>query len=129
MGADSLGRAIAPRTRAALSLLLTRPNAIVSIDRFVDEFWPCGPPAGARNLIHDQISRIRRALRSGPFGRAGVHAAARLVTRKPGYLLRVEEDELDRDRYEKLITKARTAADAGQLERSIAHYRKAERLW
>jgi tetratricopeptide (TPR) repeat protein len=51
------------------------------------------------------------------------------VTRRPGYLLHVEEDELDRHRFERLIAQARAAAEAGQLEESLARYLRAGQLW
>jgi DNA-binding SARP family transcriptional activator/tetratricopeptide (TPR) repeat protein len=111
-----------PRTRAVLAVLLAQPGTVVSVDRFVDELWPDRPPPDARALIHGQVSRVRRALR-------GAGAADRLVTRKPGYLLRVEDGELDVHRFERLVGEARTARQAGDLERCLELFARAHRLW
>ncbi|MGH3683244.1 MAG: AfsR/SARP family transcriptional regulator, partial [Natronosporangium sp.] len=123
--ARDLGRPLvigAPRTRSVLALLLTQPNALVSVDRLVDELWPEQAPRAARELVHGYLSRLRRALHAGS-------AADRLVTRKPGYLLRVEDHELDRCRFERLLADARAHAEAGQLDQSLARYRDAGQLW
>src|SRR5262245_30293906 len=79
------------RQRALLALLLTRPNEVVSTDRLVDELWGAQPPKTALNTIQYYISQLRKT-----FG------ADRIVTRPPGYLIRVEPDELDLTRFERL---------------------------
>lgn len=109
-----------PRVRVVLALLLISRNSVVSVERFIDELWPARPPAGPRPLIHDYLARLRRVL---------AHESARLVTRRPGYLLRVADEELDLGRYERLLARARTAAAAGRLHDGLARYRESERLW
>jgi DNA-binding SARP family transcriptional activator/tetratricopeptide (TPR) repeat protein len=111
-----------PRNRSLLAILLARANDLISVEQLVDELWPESPPAEARALVRGYVSRIRRALRDSP-------AADRLITRKPGYLMRVEEDELDVHRFEKLVAEARTAQQAGQLGRCAAAFRQAHDLW
>jgi DNA-binding SARP family transcriptional activator len=74
-----------PRDRTVLALLLARANDLVAVEALVDELWPQHPPPQARTLVHGYVSRIRRALRNSPAGSA---AADRLITRKPGYLIR-----------------------------------------
>ncbi len=104
-------------------LLLVRAGELVAIDRFVDELWPERPPVDARSLVRGYVSRLRRAMRCGP------SAADRLVTRKPGYLLRVEGDELDAQRFDRLVNEARVAVRAGQHERGVALFQQANDLW
>jgi DNA-binding SARP family transcriptional activator len=86
------------RQRALLALLLTRPNEVVSIDRLADELWGARPPKRALNTIQYYVSRLRKAL-----------GADRIVTRPPGYLMRIEPGELDLERFERL-------ADEGSVE-------------
>lgn len=112
-----------PRIRAVCGLLLARPGALVAIERFVDELWPTHPPANARALVRDYVSRLRSALRSGPSG------AERVLTRKPGYLLRIEDQERDVDRFERLVADARTARQAGEPRRAADLFRRAGDLW
>jgi DNA-binding SARP family transcriptional activator/Tfp pilus assembly protein PilF len=116
----------APQTRAVLAVLLVRRGEVVSVDRLVDELWPSAPPPGARSLVHSHVSRIRRALRSS---RLGEQAARRLVTRKPGYLLHLDDGELDLARFERLIVEARAAGQAGDSDRCVTAYRLAHRQW
>lgn len=106
-----------------LGVLLIRPGEIVSVGQFVDELWPDQPPAEARSLVHGYLSRLRRALRAAPDG------AARLVTRKPGYLLHVGDGELDLHGFEDLLGRARSARSAGALDESLRYYRRAHALW
>src|SRR6478672_1290471 len=79
------------RQRALLSLLLTRANEVVSTDRLIDELWGARPPKQALNTIQYYVSQLRKT-----FG------ADRIVTRPPGYLIRLEEEELDLARFERL---------------------------
>jgi DNA-binding SARP family transcriptional activator len=111
-----------PRTRTVLAILLARANDLVGVEQLVDELWPQHPPAQARALVRGYISRIRRALRNSP-------AADRLLTRKPGYLMRVDDGELDVHRFEKLIADARIARQAGRLDQCVTLFRQAHRLW
>lgn len=113
----------APRVRSLLAVLLTRPNEVVSVDRLVDEMWPVHPPVGARAQIHDYVSRLRRALSRGPDGRS---AAGRLATRRPGYVLEVAPEELDRLEFERLLGAARREPDP---KRALHAYLAAQRLW
>ncbi|CAM3903419.1 AfsR/SARP family transcriptional regulator [Kibdelosporangium persicum] len=113
----------APRVRLVCGLLLARPGDLVAVEQFVDELWPDQPPPDARALVRGYVSRLRRALRSGPSG------ADRVVTRKPGYLLQVEDQELDVQRFERLVAEARSARQAGQPRRSAELFRRAHQLW
>ncbi|MDX8035524.1 BTAD domain-containing putative transcriptional regulator [Lentzea sp. BCCO 10_0856] len=80
-----------PQQRGLLALLLLDANRVVSRDRLVTDLWGDAPPANARGLLHGCVAGLRRVLPAG-----------RLVTRSPGYLLRVGAGELDADRFEEL---------------------------
>ena len=81
-----------PRPRALLGQLLLHPNEAVSTDRLIDAIWGDEPPASAQNALQVHIHALRSALGSD-----------RIVTRAPGYLLRVEDGELDVSRFEQLV--------------------------
>jgi len=87
----------AAKPRALLALLLLDRNHVVSTERLIDELWAEQPPAQATKTLQVYVSQLRKAL--GP---------ERLVTRPPGYLLRVDEDELDLERFERLTAEARS---------------------
>jgi DNA-binding SARP family transcriptional activator len=58
--------------------------AIVSTDHLLAELWGDAPPASADKSIHVYVSRLRKEL-----GRD------RVITRSPGYALRIDPSELD----------------------------------
>jgi DNA-binding SARP family transcriptional activator len=108
-------RIAAAKPRALLALLLLNRNRVVPTERLVDELWGDEPPARATKALQVYVSQLRKAL--GP---------ERLVTRPPGYELRVAEGELDVDRFETLAADARAADDP---KRAAAGLSEALALW
>jgi predicted ATPase/DNA-binding SARP family transcriptional activator len=92
------------RPRTLLATLLLHPNEAISTDRLVDAIWGEQPPASAHSALQVHVHALRKAL--GP---------DRIVTRSPGYLVRVEPGELDVQRFDELVA-------AGAL-------READSLW
>jgi WD40 repeat protein/serine/threonine protein kinase len=115
------GRAIplgGRRQRAVLAHLLVRANEVVPTERLIDEVWGDEPPEAARNALQSYVSRLRAALGDGH----------RLEGRSPGYVLRVDPDELDALRFDALVRDARTtlADDPRQAAATLA---EALALW
>ena len=98
------------KQRAALAMLLLHRNEVVSRDRLVDGLWGDTPPASSAEALYAYISRLRKALHEEGH-------PERLVTRPPGYLLRVGEGELDLERLEVLIDEGRRALAASHHKR------------
>jgi DNA-binding SARP family transcriptional activator len=86
--------------RALLALLLLHPNEVVSSDRLIDELWAGAPPASGVTALQVRVSQLRKALGD---------AAPRLETLPPGYLFRVGRDELDLERFSRLVREADVA--------------------
>jgi DNA-binding SARP family transcriptional activator len=84
------------RQRTLLALLLTRANEVVSSDRLIDELWGARPPTSAANALQYHISRLRKMLCS----------REAIITQEPGYMVRLEPDELDLLRFERLVEEA-----------------------
>src|SRR4029077_3152954 len=72
------------KQRALLAVLLLNPNEVVSRDRLVDALWEENPPNTAGKALQVHVSKLRKQLGSD-----------RIVTRAPGYEIRVEPGELD----------------------------------
>src|ERR671916_46327 len=108
------------RQRALLAVLLLRAGEPVSRERLIADLWGERPPAGAVKTVQAVVSRLRRALGS---------EAARLVSSAAGYRLRVEPDELDLSRFERLCGEGRRALAAGRHERAAARLRAALAEW
>ena len=81
-----------PRPRSLLACLLLHANEVVSTDRLIDAIWGASPPASAANALQVHVHTLRVAL-----------GGDRIVTRAPGYVLRVEPGELDADRFRALV--------------------------
>jgi DNA-binding SARP family transcriptional activator len=87
------------RQRAVLALLLTRANEVVSTDRLTDELWGRQPPRTAANALQYHVSQLRKTLAP----------SEAIITRDPGYLIRVAPDELDLLRFEWFVAEAQEA--------------------
>ncbi len=107
-----------PKQRALLAVLLLAGNEVVSRDRLVEALWGDRAPPTAQRSLDSYLSRLRRLL--GP---------ERLVRRAPGYALRVEPEELDLDRFERLVGAGRDAAAAGDPARAARALGDALGLW
>jgi len=103
------------RQRALLALLLTRANEVVSTDRLIDELWGERPPLAAGNALQYHVSRLRKLLAP----------SEAIVTKEPGYLIRVGPDELDLLRFERLVEEAQRSSP----EAAASILREALALW
>ncbi len=89
----------ASKWRAALACLLLNAGQIVSTDTLIDELWGDAPPARATNLVSIYVLRLRRFI--------GDTEGQILVTRAPGYQLRLGGDDLDAQQFGKLMSQGR----------------------
>jgi DNA-binding SARP family transcriptional activator len=96
----------AGRQRALLALLLIHANEVVSSERLIDELWAGNPPAGAAHSLQVYVSGLRKALEPE---RAPSSPAHVLVTRTPGYVVRVDDRALDRLCFERLVGEGQQA--------------------
>ncbi len=113
------------KQRALLAILLVHANELVSGDRLIDELWP-EPPETAANALQVYVGKLRKALEPE---RARGAPGELLVTRAPGYMLRVEPDELDADRFERLLGEGRRAGEAKDPATAANRLRTALELW
>jgi DNA-binding SARP family transcriptional activator len=114
------------KPRQLLVLLAMRANRPVSAEELIDELWEGEPPPSAATALRVHIARLRQVLElsrdpSAPSGRlpAGPH----------GYLLRVEPDELDLQRFERLIVLAREIDNDGEPAAAVPLLTDALDLW
>jgi DNA-binding SARP family transcriptional activator len=88
------------RQRTLLALLLVRANQVVSTDRLIDALWGAQPPRTAANSLQYHISQLRRTLAP----------AGAIVTKDPGYVIRLEQGELDLFQFERLVSDAQRSS-------------------
>jgi DNA-binding SARP family transcriptional activator len=112
------------KPRALLAILLLHANEVVSADRLIDALWGESPPGTAGNTLQANISQLRRA-----FGKEGAAPDGRILTQRPGYVIRVQPEELDLARFEDLVDRGRKALAARDLEPAARLLREALALW
>jgi DNA-binding SARP family transcriptional activator len=115
-----------PRQRALLAILLTRANQVVSRDALIDALFGEEPREAARDLLQVYVSRLRKALEPGRERRSG---GSIVITRAPGYLVRLEPSQLDLQRFEQLAEEGRSALAGGDAEAAAERLREALALW
>ena len=96
------------KQRALLGMLLLHASEVVSSDRLIDELWAGDGREEAIPVAPGGRVALRKALDGGPRWRA----SSLIVTRSPGYELRVDPERLDVTRFEALVSEGREALAA-----------------
>src|ERR1700687_4146565 len=105
------------RKRLVLAGLVANANAVVSSDRLIDIVWGDELPATALSSLQKYVHRLRASV------------GDRLLTRAPGYLLRIDAGESDASRFESFLADATRLTTAGELSEAIATFDAALGLW
>jgi DNA-binding SARP family transcriptional activator/streptogramin lyase len=92
-----------------LAMLLLHANELVPRERLIDALWGEDPPSDAEANLRVYVARLRKLLAAEPNGRPSLETSAN------GYVLRVEPETVDLERFRRL-------ADSG-------NYAEALELW
>src|SRR5260370_127383 len=111
----------APKWGSVLAALLVDAGQMVRADALINEGWGDAPPARAANLISIYVLRLRRLM--------GDTGSSLLVTRAPGYLLRVTVEDTDALLFEAMMRDGRRAFDAGDPQGAAGRLAEALALW
>lgn len=106
-----------PRQRAVLAILLVQAPKVVTADQLIHRVWGQSPPEAVRRSLASYLSRLRAALRPG---------SVDIPWRHGGYLLDIDPALVDMHRYQRLVQRARSAADD---EQAMASWQRAVALW
>jgi DNA-binding SARP family transcriptional activator len=93
------------KQRATLAILLLHANRVVGVERLADDLYAGAPPVTAVTQVQRQVSELRKVL-----------GAAAIETRSPGYVLHVEPEHLDLDRFERATYDADQALERGEAQ-------------
>lgn len=104
--------------RLTLAALASQAGRALSVDRLIDHVWAERPPKTARNSLQIAVHRLRRALGEGA-----------IEHRDNGYVLRVDDDQVDALRFERLAAEGSQLHSAGDFESAAAHFVEALGLW
>jgi DNA-binding SARP family transcriptional activator len=106
------------RQRAVLALLLLHGNETLTRDVLIDRLWGEEAPATAAKVLQNCVSALRKEL-----------PAETIRTVAGAYALALGPEELDRDRFERLLGNGRAALADGAYEQAAELLRAALALW
>ena len=106
------------KQRALLAALLLHGNEVVPADRLIDDLWGEDSSESATTSLRVNVSRLRKAL---------PHDV--IETRSPGYAIRLERDQLDLHRFERLVDEGRRSLAEGRPADAADRLREALALW
>jgi DNA-binding SARP family transcriptional activator len=113
------------KARLLLAALVVHANQVVSTDRLFEFLWRGQPPESAANTLQTYVSHLRRGLEPDRMPR---RQSRLVVTRKPGYLLAVDRDQIDAVRFERLVGEARLVLGSAP-DKAAALLHTALSLW
>ncbi|MGW0664041.1 BTAD domain-containing putative transcriptional regulator [Streptodolium elevatio] len=117
------------RQRAALGYLLLYPNQVVATSRLITALWGESAPVSARKVLQNTVWRLRRLFDADDRRDRTSRTRVELLTRAPGYLLRVAPEQIDLHRFRGLAAEGRQELDAGSPESASQLWRDALHLW
>ena len=112
--ADGLG----PRDRVVLAALALHPGETLSAELLADALWGDDPPVTWAKVIHGCVARLRKVL-----------GAAAIETVSHGYRLVLPAEEVDAQRFERLVGRSRELLTLGEPERAAHVIGEALALW
>lgn len=112
----------APRTRIVLAAMARNANRTTSVDQLVDAVWGSSPPETARGQIQVCVSALRRVFTQS-------RAPISIRSRAPGYVLEINEADLDVVTFDTLVDAAQALTAEGLLTEAATSFRAAIGLW
>ncbi|WP_410676196.1 AfsR/SARP family transcriptional regulator [Amycolatopsis sp. cmx-4-68] len=103
----------AQKVEFLLITLVIRAGQIVSTDQLIREIWGEEPPRSATASLYVYISQIRKLLR-----RAGT-VEGPVLTKPPGYMLTLGNDDLDLHDFTRLLKEGRSHLRCRRFEAAV----------
>ncbi|MFF9102541.1 BTAD domain-containing putative transcriptional regulator [Streptomyces rubrogriseus] len=115
------------KQRATLGYLLLQANQVVPTSQLLSALWSTdNAPATARKILQNAVWGLRGML-SEHGSAAG--AAGELVTRAPGYMIRVDPDRVDLHLFRRRVSEGRARLSAGVHHEAVRLLGEALDLW
>ncbi|MEV6594952.1 BTAD domain-containing putative transcriptional regulator [Streptomyces acidicola] len=115
------------KQRATLGHLLLHANEVVATSALMRALWAGEPPPTARKMLQNAVSALRGLLAADDA--EDTRGRPVLLTHAPGYLLRVDGDDLDLTTYRALADRGRADLAAGAWSSAARTLRAALDLW
>ena len=110
--------ALGPRDRVVLAALAVPHGEVVSAERLADALWGERPPASWNKVVPGCVMRLRKAL-----------GAAAIGTTAHGYRLAVPGEEIDAQRFERMVRRGGELLTLGESERAAHVLGEALAMW
>ncbi|MCE6998144.1 AAA family ATPase [Saccharothrix sp. S26] len=111
------------RQRATLGRLLLQANQVLATSQLLRALWPGDDaPTSARKILQNAVWGLRTILASGGDGPS-------LVTQPPGYVLRLDVDQVDLHRFTRQAAEGQALLASGEPARATTVLREALALW
>lgn len=115
------------KQRATLAYLLLNANRVVPTSELLNALWTEGDaPTTARKILQNSVWGLRRAFAA--HDEAG-HWPETLVTKNPGYMIRVDPEQVDLHVFHQRVDEGRAALHAGLPEKAARTLKGALDLW
>ncbi|MEV0251125.1 BTAD domain-containing putative transcriptional regulator [Nocardia sp. NPDC050712] len=112
------------KQRATLGFLLLHANRVVPTSALLDALWPKSEsPATARKILQNAVSGLRSTLSADP-----THPGT-LVTKAPGYMARVDDDQIDLFHFQRRVQEGRAELASGSARAASVVLGEALALW
>lgn len=115
-----------PKTAAVLALLLCRANDVVPSSAIIEEIWAHNAPRSASTTTQTYVYLLRKLLRHAGLGG---DESGPLETHGTGYLLRVEDGDLDATDFERHVQRGRGLVTQGRPREALQVLEHAMELW
>jgi SARP family transcriptional regulator, regulator of embCAB operon len=113
------------KQQAVLALLVLEANRVVSVDRLLQWVWPDDDESRRSATLQVYVSNLRRLVAPAA-EQLGRHL---ITTRRPGYMLELDDHQSDVLRFEKLCREGEAAGRDGRLFEAVTAFRAALDLW
>lgn len=110
-----------PRQCAVLASLLLRAGKPVSLSKLVEDVWGDEAPPSAVGSVRTYVYRLRQAL--------GEQSDSSVSLVDGGYLLHIQPDALDLNRFKETTARAREARSTGDLASAVSLLTEGLRMW
>lgn len=114
------------KRRATLGFLLLHANRVVATSQLLKALWAVDDaPTSARKILQNAVWGLRGVLPSNGSGAGSVA----LLSQAPGYMLRVDPDQVDLYSFQRLVKEGRAELAAGSPVAATLLLRDALALW
>lgn len=104
--------------RSILAMLGLYRGAVAPRERLIDELWGDAPPPSADHALNVHLAGLRQRV-----------TGDRIQTIGSGYRLRMDDVDLDLDRFERLVAQGDASLRAGDASSAVERFHSAMALW